>query len=116
MNVEYHNQNDFDARQRQLHAHALTTLSADTRTRLRQSRHPADTRHFFPRWLLATGGPALLAAGIGVYLSQLAVTAPPSQQATASAIDFLLDAEDNLFEENPDLYVWLGSETPLTME
>ncbi|MGW8273963.1 hypothetical protein [Xanthomonas axonopodis] len=106
-----------DAQLRQLHATALTSLPPHTLARLRQARHaPASTRGRRGYWLLATACSGLLAIGIGLQLhpsqSVSSGAAPTSPVASTSATT----ETDDLLAQNPDLYVWLGSDTALAME
>nr|WP_228735007.1 hypothetical protein [Xanthomonas euvesicatoria] len=106
-----------DAQLRRLHATALTSLPPQTLARLRQARHaPASTRSRRGYWLLATACSGLLAIGIGLQLhpsqSVSSGAAPTSPVASTSATT----ETDDLLAQNPDLYVWLGSDTALAME
>ncbi|KAB7765175.1 hypothetical protein [Xanthomonas maliensis] len=110
------NQVRLDAQLRQLHADALTTLSPQTLARLRQARQDATRRPAARgRWWLATAAAAVLAAGLGVqqYADTPATTTPPPATAVASLAS---SDTDDLLAQNPDLYVWLGSENALAME
>jgi anti-sigma-K factor RskA len=100
-----------DAALRQLHAQALDTLSPTTLARLRSARHagPSAKRHT-PSWWMATACSAVVALALGYSFLLGDTTAPPAP-VVASAAD---DGSDVL-DENPDLYVWLGS-TDLAME
>lgn len=109
---------DIDARARQLHAGALETLSPTTLARLRQARQAASSassasRRRTPGWLLATACSTVLAVGVGVHLLRPPASAPtlPADSIATTAGD-----ADELFDQNPDLYVWLGSDTALAME
>ncbi|WP_017170971.1 hypothetical protein [Xanthomonas phaseoli] len=104
-----------DAQLRQLHATALTSLPPQTLAR--QPRHAsAPTRSRRGYWLLATACSGLLAIGIGLQLhpsqSVSSGAAPTSPVASTSATT----ETDDLLAQNPDLYVWLGSDTALAME
>ena len=114
MNSELHSHDDFDTRLQQLHAQALTTLSADTLSRLRQARRAATPRHRHAHWLLATACSALLATGIGLHLSSSTGISPSIATPTPALQQ--LDMEDVLLDENPDLYLWLATENSLAME
>ncbi|AZR21809.1 hypothetical protein [Xanthomonas vasicola] len=106
-----------DAQLRQLHATALTSLPPQTLARLCRARHAsATTRSRRGYWLLATACSGLLAIGIGLQLG-------PSERAPSGAAPTQLVAStsattdtDDLLTQNPDLYVWLGSDTALAME
>lgn len=117
MNRE-HDDHDFDSRMRALHATALGATSPQTLARLRLARQhatAAPARHG-PRWLLAAL-PAVLAVAFGLHLSLRPAVVPPAPgnlQATVAA-DAFEDPDALPLEENPDLYVWLGS-TSLAME
>lgn len=98
-----------DAALRQLHAQALDTLSPATLARLRSARHAASpAKRHAPSWWMACSAVVALALGYSFLLGE--ATAPPAP-VVASAAD---DGSDVL-DENPDLYVWLGS-TDLAME
>lgn len=100
----------FDARLRQLHARSLTTLSPPTLAALRTARHAAARpRRRLPAWLLATACSTLLAVGFGLQLHRAGEIVPSPPQAAASS-------DDDTLDQNPDLYVWLGSENALAME
>ncbi|MFC7519535.1 hypothetical protein ACFQS6_03130 [Xanthomonas populi] len=101
----------FDAQLRQLHTTALTSLPPQTLVRLRQARHattPSRNRRGY--WLLATACSGLLAIGIGLQLRPGGSASPGTAQSQA------ITDSDDLLTQNPDLYVWLGSDTPLAME
>ncbi|MDR6675541.1 hypothetical protein J2Y70_004177 [Xanthomonas translucens] len=122
----------FDAQMRRAHQASLQALPAQTLAQLRAARHDAARRHAAtPRrwgWLLAAA-PAVLGAAFGMHLL-LRPTLPPSlpvaSVASAPAAAALPagataqgdgdDAVAGLLEENPDLYLWLGSDTSLAME
>lgn len=111
---EHHSPDAFDARMRQLHAQSLAAMPPPTLARLRQARHAAGRRprRRLPAWLLATACSALLAVGFGLQLHRDGETRPsPSLQAPTAAA-----SDDDAFDQNPDLYVWLGSENALAME
>nr|WP_267129538.1 hypothetical protein [Xanthomonas campestris] len=103
---------------RRLHATALTTLPPDTLAQLRQARHAATAqRSRRLHWLLATACSALLAVGIGVQLrpTEQAPATTTTQVATTTPAATSTDTDD-LLTQNPDLFVWLGSDTALAME
>ncbi|WP_115045705.1 hypothetical protein [Xanthomonas arboricola] len=104
-----------DAQLRQLHATALTSLPPQTLARLRQARHAtASSRARRGYWLLATACSGLLAVGIGLQLrpGETATPTPaPTQLVTGTTTD-----TDDMLTQNPDLYVWLASDTALAME
>jgi hypothetical protein len=116
VNVRHHTPDSFDARLRQLHECALVALPADTLARLRANRHATTPQPHSRRLLLATAASALLAIGIGVQLSpDTTAEAPAALSSTAAAAEDYV-SDDTYFDENPDLYVWLASETSLAME
>ncbi|QBG93198.1 hypothetical protein [Xanthomonas oryzae] len=106
-----------DAQLRQLHATALTSLPPQTLARLRQARHAsATTRSRRGYWLLATACSGLLAIGIGLQLRP-SDSAPSGATPTQSVASGSATTDtDDLLTQNPDLYVWLGSDTTLAME
>lgn len=106
----------FDTRMQQLHAHALTALSSSTLIRLRQARHArADGRHRrVPRlWFLTTACSTLLAIGFGLQLHWSGRAPTPAQAETQASTTL---SDDETLDQNPDLYLWLGSENALAME
>ncbi|WP_282267092.1 hypothetical protein [Stenotrophomonas sp. PS02298] len=108
----------FDHQARQLQQRADAALSPATLARLRQARQQAGTastpsvwrRH---RWWLATACSALLAVPVAMQFNHS--TQPPAAPLIASQnVD--ADADDSLlFDESPELYLWLGSDN-LAME
>lgn len=93
----------------QLHAQALQQLSPATLARLRSARHaPAHRRT--RTWWMATACSALVALALGYGFS----ADPPGSAAPPGAIT-TLDDSGSMLDENPDLYVWLGT-TDLAME
>ncbi|ALS95789.1 hypothetical protein [Xanthomonas oryzae] len=106
-----------DAQLRQLHATALTSLPPQTLARLRQARHAsATTRSRRGYWLLATACSGLLAIGICLQLRP-SDSAPSGATPTQSVASGSATTDtDDLLTQNPDLYVWLGSDTALAME
>lgn len=94
-----------------LHQQAVQSLSPATLARLRAARHagqPASARR--PAWWLATALAGVAALGIGVNLQ---MRAPPS--SSIAPMVAALEADTGTLDENPDLYLWLGS-TDLAME
>lgn len=122
----------FDAQMRRAHQASLQALPAPTLARLRAARHAASRAHAAPArrwgWLLAAA-PALLGAAFGMHLllrPALPTSVPAASVAGVSATATVPangtapadgdDAVAGLLEENPDLYLWLGSDTSLAME
>ncbi|MET7142395.1 hypothetical protein M3S04_11780 [Xanthomonas sp. PPL139] len=124
---------DFDTQMRAVHQAGLQALPAPTLARLRAARRQASQTHTAPGrrwgWLLAAV-PALLGAALGVHLllrpapsvstttasvaagTTAAATTPSYAGATADTDQ----AATAMLDENPDLYLWLGSDTSLAME
>ncbi|KAF1716614.1 hypothetical protein [Pseudoxanthomonas wuyuanensis] len=122
MTASDHNHEHFDRQARQLHAAAVTHLSAQTLARLRAARHAAQTdaapaRRGHWRWLAATAFSAVFAVAIVTQLGPLTQT-PEAPDATVA--DNISDYDPALIvlDENPDLYLWLASSEaqPLAME
>lgn len=122
----------FDAQMRRAHQASLQALPAATLARLRAARHDASRPRAAPArrwgWLLAAA-PALLGATFGMHLllrpalpvavqaaSVAGVPAAAAASASAAAQGDSDDAVAGLLDENPDLYLWLGSDTSLAME
>ncbi|WP_045771450.1 hypothetical protein [Xanthomonas albilineans] len=135
----------FDARMRALHQAGLQALPASTLARLRavrqQAGHLDQAKRSHTRrlgWLLAAA-PALLGVVLGVQQLLQPPSAPETASASASAsasataanattstststtfAAMTSDAEETtppgMLDENPDLYLWLGSDTALAME
>ena len=110
----------FDAQLRRAHQASLQALPAPTLARLRAARHNASRAHAAPArrwgWLLASA-PALLGAAFGMHLllrPALPGTVPASGAGAPQGNGD--DAAAGLLDENPDLYLWLGSDTSLAME
>lgn len=108
---------DFDRSLQQLQQHADGAVSPATLARLRQARRHAtsgaDASPWRRRgWWLATACSAVLAVTVGVQFNRTPPALPPS--AAADAGD---DPTDDalLFDESPELYLWLGSDA-LAME
>lgn len=131
---------DFDTQMRAVHQAGLQALPAPTLARLRAARQQASRAHAAPSrrwgWLLAAV-PALLGAALGVHLllrpapsmptttttttaSVATATASTTVAATASVRAGAAADSDQaataMLDENPDLYLWLGSDTSLAME
>ncbi len=111
------NPEGFDNALRQLQQHADAALSPATLARLRQARHqasaPAPRTSPWRRggWMLATACSAVLAVALGLQFSNNSV--PPAPTPTVA--DLAQDDDTLLFDESPELYLWLGSDT-LAME
>lgn len=115
----------FDDALRDLHAQAVSQVSAATMAQLHRRRHAAlqdAPRWRLPRWALATTFASVfaLAIGIGFGLQRGDGTqpAPPAIVSVApESADEIGDAFASL-DENPDFYVWLASSdaTLLAME
>ncbi len=108
---------DFDRSLRQLQQHADGAVSPATLARLRQARRHAtsgaDASPWRRRgWWLATACTAVLAVTVGVQFNRTPPALPPSVAADAGD-----DPSDDalLFDESPELYLWLGSDA-LAME
>lgn len=109
---------DFDRSLRQLQQHAEGALPPATLLRLRQARQHASAAAQAPRrhaagWVLATAFSAVLAVTIGLQFNRTPSAPQPASPATA-ATDETSD-DTLLFDENPELYLWLGSDA-LAME
>lgn len=90
---------------RSLHAQSLHALSPATLARLRQARHGR------LRWWLASACSLVVALGIGLQFTGHGTLTGPAPAPVLASV------EDNsaLYDENPDLYLWLG-DTDLAME
>ncbi|WP_312237131.1 hypothetical protein [Stenotrophomonas sp.] len=100
-----------DTALRALHAQALQQLSPATLARLRRDRQAAAPRRGRVHgWWMATACSAVAALALGYSFTVNAPRTPAAPQV-ATAVD---DSSDVL-DENPDLYVWLGT-TDLAME
>lgn len=107
---------NFDRSLRQLQQHAEAALSPATLSRLRQARRQATTPSPWRKrgWWLATACSAMLAVTVAVQFQHLPAPAAPANAAAIAADD--ADADDTLlFDESPELYLWLGSDA-LAME
>lgn len=108
---------DPDHALRQLQRHAEGALSPATLSRLRQARRHATTQAAASPWhrrgwWLATACSAVLAVTVAV---QFNPAAPPTLPATL-AVEAADEADETLlFDESPELYLWLGSDD-LAME
>lgn len=116
MNAGHHNPDHVDAQLRQLHAQALGALSPQTLARLRDARHGASRpRRHVAAWLLATACTTVLAVGFGLQLSRSDAGLQPGAGDPLPTASAAVEGDD-MIDQNPDLYVWLGSETALAME
>jgi hypothetical protein len=117
------NHDNFDRQAKQLHAAAVTHLSAQTLARLRAARHAAQAdaapvRRGHWRWLAATALSAVFAVALVTQFGPL-TQAPDAQPADVVADSFSdYDPALTVLDENPDLYLWLASSEaqPLAME
>lgn len=115
---------DFDRQLRQLHASSLEAVSPQTLTRLRSARHDAARRPRRGRafaWLGASACTAVLAMVAATQLMPSRPSLPATSQPARMAQQAIPDAEDfasttDVLDQNPDLYVWLGSDASLAME
>lgn len=110
---------DFDRSLRQLQQHAEGAVSPATLAHLRRARQQATASAGAGAspwrrrgWWLATACSAVLAVTVAVQFNRTPPVLPPSVAADAAA-----DLSDDalLFDESPELYLWLGSDT-LAME
>ncbi|MGH8037371.1 MAG: hypothetical protein ACREPD_06480 [Stenotrophomonas sp.] len=99
-----------DAALQQLHAQAVSQLSPATLARLRAARHAVPRRTRVHGWWLATACSAVVALGLGYSFTVHPPVAPPVQVAASAG-----DDNSDMLDENPDMYVWLGT-TDLAME
>lgn len=127
MNPVHDHDAPFDAQARRLHAAALSHVSPQTLARLRAARHAATqdapaARAGHWRWMAATAFTAVLAVGVGVQFLPDRQAAPPSATPPAMADAAAGSADDfnaaSVYDEDPDLYLWLASvdAQPLAME
>lgn len=115
---------DFDHDLRQLHAASLGAVSSQTLARLRSARHGAARQPRRGRtfaWLGATACTAVLAVVAATQLMPAHQTMPVTSQPATLALQASDDATDfvssaDVLDQNPDLYVWLGSDASLAME
>ncbi|MGB3392107.1 MAG: hypothetical protein WA956_11355 [Stenotrophomonas sp.] len=104
---------DFDHSSRQLQRQAEAALSPATLARLRQGRRqatatdtPSPWRH--RGWWLATACSAVLAVTVAL---QFNATPPAVTSADIAAAAGTTDDDASLlFDESPELYLWLGSD------
>jgi len=103
---------DFDRSLRQLQRHADGAVSPATLARLRQARQQATADAGASPWRrrgwwLATACSAVLAVTVAVQFNRTPPVLPAS--VAADAADELSD-DALLFDESPELYLWLGSD------
>jgi hypothetical protein len=108
----------FDRAARQLHGVAVTQLGPDTLARLRRARHASARPSHRTAWWLATACSGLLAVGIGLQFrpASLPTASTASHPVASQAADGNDYAPLATLDENPDLYMWLGSDNALAME
>ncbi|KRG64457.1 hypothetical protein ABB26_07480 [Stenotrophomonas humi] len=111
---------DFDQSLRQLQQHAEGALSPATLSQLRQARLQATSAHTASSpwrrrgWWLATACSAVLAVTVAARFNNIAPPDLPSNTVAATGDD---TSDDTLlFDESPELYLWLGSDGALAME
>ncbi len=108
---------DFERSLRHLQQHAEGAISPATLARLRQARQQATAGAGASPWRrrgwwLATACSAVLAVTVAVQFNRTPPALPAS--AAADATDELSD-DTLLFDESPEMYLWLGSDA-LAME
>ncbi|MCL7715668.1 hypothetical protein [Stenotrophomonas mori] len=108
---------DPDRSLRHLQRQADAALSPATLARLRQARHQATHGAPAPRlrhrgWWLATACSAVLAVTVAVQFHR---SAPPLPADVAADANQALADDALLFDESPEMYLWLGSDA-LAME
>lgn len=119
----------FDAAMRAMYAQAVEQVSPDTRMRLRTIRNDSSARAHRRGgvfgWALASGGVAAFALALGLQFvgssgnpgATPGVTAVPALAGTANlahpVVDVSYDPDTAVaaLDENPDLYLWLASNT-----
>jgi hypothetical protein len=100
-----------DTALRALHAQALEQLSPATLARLRRDRQVAAPRRGRAHgWWMATACSAVAALALGYGFTVNPPSTPAAPQVTGT-----VDDSSDVLDENPDLYVWLGT-TDLAME
>ncbi len=100
-----------DTALRALHAQALQQLSPATLARLRRDRQAAAPRRGRVHgWWMATACSAVAALALGY-----SFTVNPPRTPAAPQVATAVDDSSDVLDENPDLYVWLGT-TDLAME
>jgi len=109
----------FDQDMRQLHAASLGAIPPQTLARLRAARQtqarPRRTRA--AAWLGASACTAVLAVVAVTHLMPVRQATPVTTPAVATvqaSEDFV--STTDVLDQNPDLYVWLGSDASLALE
>jgi len=121
MNPERPNERDFDATMRQRHATAVAQVSAATQAQLHQRRRAAlaPSRAAGLRrygWAGAASFALLLALAVALPWQRQASSPASSGAVVAStALDGGDAGADNVLDENPDFYLWLGSADAQTL-
>lgn len=119
-----HDDDRFDAAMRDLHAQAVSQVSAATMAGLHRRRHAAlhvARPRRVPRWAWAAAFASVCALAIGLGSGLLRDDAVPPAPASVAAAPVPADGIDDAFaslDENPDFYLWLASSdaTLLAME
>lgn len=119
-----HDDDRFDAAMRDLHAQAVSQVSAATMAGLHRRRHAAlhdAGPRRVPRWALATAFASVCALAIGLGSGLLRDDGMPPAPASVAAAPESVEGIDDAFaslDENPDFYLWLASSdaTLLAME
>lgn len=111
----------FDQDMRQLHAASLGAIPPQTLARLRAARQAqAQARPRRARaaaWLGASACTAVLAVVAVTHLMPVRQATPVTTPAVATvqaSEDFV--STTDVLDQNPDLYVWLGSDASLALE
>lgn len=99
-----------DTELRALYQQAVESVSPATLARLRGARHAAAPSRRHSAWWLATAFAGVAALGVGLSLHLRPPAAAPLAPMVAA-----LESDGSALDENPDLYLWLGS-TDLAME
>ncbi len=104
----------FDQAMRDRYRRASGSVSAATRSQLRQARHAAaigDTRRSRFSWPLLLGGAtaAAFAIAFGLGLHEQMLLAPDTTQAATVATAAGYDDPALALDQDPDFYAWLGS-------
>lgn len=122
---------DFDRHARQLHAAALASLSPQTLARLRSARQapgPGARRSRSFTWLGVTACTMLLAvlaasqllplhrSGASTSQSPAVAAVPRADAADAADASDALVSSAGVLDQDPDLYLWLGSDAWLAAQ